>query len=259
MDTTPPPPDPLRLAAACCAPDLTPAQGETVRALAAGADWDIVARLFRRHRIEGLAWRALSQGGGGLPPELAGPLQARADQAKATNMQAAVAMARLQRRFADANVDLLFIKGLTLGQLAYGNPLVKSAWDIDILVAEGAVAEAAGLLAAEGFTCIIPEPRDGMEGLLRWHATAKESVWRDAGGRVIELHDGLADHPLLIPGIGMASPAQARRVERLVPAEMARGHGGPPVPPDAGRGGATARCRGNDGCRASEHADLASV
>ncbi len=165
-------------------------------------------RLFRRHRIEGLAWRALSQSGVELPTEVAVALRKRAERATATNMQAALVMARLQRRFAAASVDLLFIKGLTLGQLAYGNPLAKAAWDIDVLVAEDDVAAAAELLAAEGFSCVIPAPRDGLEGLLRWHATAKESVWCDEAGRIVELHDGLADHPLLIPDIGMASPRQ---------------------------------------------------
>ena len=165
-------------------------------------------RLFRRHRIEGLAWRALSRAGVALPAGSAEPLKARADRATATNMQAALVMARLQRRFAAARVDLLFIKGLTLGQLAYGNPLAKAAWDIDVLVAEADVAAAADLLAAEGFECVIPVPRDGTDGLLRWHATAKESVWRDEEGRIVELHDGLADHPLLIPDIGMTSPRQ---------------------------------------------------
>ncbi len=208
MKIAAPPPNPLRLAAACCAPDLTPARRDAIRALAAEADWDVMLRLFRRHRIEGLAWRALSQAAVELPPEFAGPLRARAERATATNMKAAVVMARLQRRFAAASVDLLFIKGLTLGQLAYGNPLVKSAWDIDVLIEEADVATAAELLTAEGFACVIPEPREGLPGLLRWHATAKESVWRDHEGRIIELHDGLADHPLLVPGIGMSSPRQ---------------------------------------------------
>jgi len=202
------PPAPLRLAAACCAPELTSAQCGLIRDRAAGADWDVMLRLFRRHRIEGLAWRALSHSGVEMPADFAASLRERAERATATNMQAALVMARLQRRFAATGVDLLFIKGLTLGQLAYGNPLAKAAWDIDVLVGEGDVAAAAELLAAEGFACVIPEPREGSAGLLRWHATAKESVWRDEGGRVVELHDGLADHPMLIPGIGMASPRQ---------------------------------------------------
>lgn len=199
-------PAPLRLAAACCARTLTPAKLGLIRSLAAGADWNFMLRLFRRHRIQPLAHRAFVAAGVDLPEQAAAALRGEAERSTAINLRAAGTMARLQRRFAEAEVDLLFVKGLTLGQLAYGDFALKSGWDIDLLVGEADVGAAADLLEAAGFTCVIPQ--GDRKTLHRWHAHAKESVWRD-GHVIIDLHDGLADHPHLIPGIGMASARQS--------------------------------------------------
>lgn len=203
-----PPPSPLRLAAACCAATFDDRALAVIRERAGCADWAVMLRLLCRHRIEALVGRGLAASGTALPPAIAEQLRLSAERATAHNMNAAAAMARLQRRFARAGVDLLFVKGLTLAQLAYRNPLLKWAWDIDLLVGADDIAAAARLLQAEGFDCLIPGPQGGEAGLLRWHRDAKESVWRDADGRTIDLHDALADHPMLIPGIGMASARQ---------------------------------------------------
>jgi hypothetical protein len=199
---------PLRLAATCCRRTLSPAKLGLIRSLADGADWDFMLRLFRRHRIEPLARRALRAAGVALPEQAATGLRQDVERVTAANLHAAGVMARLQTRFAEAQVDLLFIKGLTLGQLAYGNFALKSGWDIDLLVREADIGAAADFLETTGFVCVIPGPAGGRKGLLRWHGYAKESVWRDDQGIFIDLHDGLADHPHLIPAIGMASPRQ---------------------------------------------------
>ena len=53
--------------------------------------------------------------------------------------------------FASAGVALLFLKGLTVGKLAYGNAMLKMGWDIDLLVDPDQLVEAAGLLEARGY------------------------------------------------------------------------------------------------------------
>ncbi|MEO7409691.1 MAG: nucleotidyltransferase family protein, partial [Sphingomicrobium sp.] len=103
-----------------------------------------------------------------------------------------------------ASVDLLFVKGLTLGKLAYDNPHLKMDADIDILVSPEVIAEAAATLARLGYRPILPSTIDTVA---RWHRRKKESVWRKEGIQ-LDLHSRLANNPSLIPNIGMQSPRQ---------------------------------------------------
>jgi hypothetical protein len=46
------------------------------------------------------------------------------------------------------------------------------------------------------------------EAVERWHAISKESVWLGPHQSTLELHTSLADHPELIPSVGIRSPRQ---------------------------------------------------
>jgi hypothetical protein len=160
-----------------------------------------------RHRVEGLVWRALGSAGiDTAAPEWA-PLAAAARAISHQGLQAALESARLQSAFAAAGIDLLFIKGLTVGQLAYGNPFVKMSWDIDVLVDPRDVGAATDLLVRLGYAC--GSPGGTRDGLIAWHAANKESVWHGKdGAHHVELHSRLADSSDLIATIGMTSPRQ---------------------------------------------------
>ena len=63
---------------------------------------------------------------------------------------------RLQRLLDAEGVPALFVKGASLAQLAYGSQALKSARDIDVLVAPGDAARAFELLKREGYVAVAP-------------------------------------------------------------------------------------------------------
>jgi len=100
------------LAVAATAWPATPDVDETVGLLAARVtDWPLFLGIVRRHRIEGLAQRALRQGGVSVPTEVRETLRAMAARAA---LQAAAHTAwtlRLGRLFRDAGRSHLCSKG----------------------------------------------------------------------------------------------------------------------------------------------------
>jgi hypothetical protein len=170
----------------------------------AGLDWNRLVRLARFHRVQGLVWEALSPLSASLPEEVSRSLAADAAEIAAANLQAAAECGALRAEFEAAGVPLLFVKGLTLGALAYGRSSIKSAIDIDLLIPADALDRAAALVSQRTYELIIPE-----HGLQRWHRRRKESVWtRSRPALDIDLHTRLADNPRLIPAIGIGSPRQ---------------------------------------------------
>jgi hypothetical protein len=124
---------------------------------------------------------------------------------------AVVECKRLQNAFAGAGVDILFIKGLTLGMLAYGSIVPKAASDVDILIAPEALSPACAILRQLGYRAVLPHSDESL-ALARWHMISKESVWLGVNGSILELHTSLADHPELISSIGTNSPRQSVEV-----------------------------------------------
>ena len=127
-----------------------------------------------------------------------------ASRIAADNLRTAAESQLLSRVFEAANVPILFVKGLTLGRLAYGNPAIKSAVDGDVLIDPMDMSKAAACLENAGFKLIAPR-----HSLHRWHRSWKESVWyKSTTGVQIDLHTRLADNPRVIPGLSVYSPNQ---------------------------------------------------
>lgn len=193
----------LLLAACKAALDDAP-----VEAPPPGIDWDRLLRLADRHRVQALCWNALGQFATDMPKEVAAGLQAQARGIVVANLRAAAECARLNKAFDTAGVPLLFLKGLSLGALAYRNPYLKMGVDIDLLVEADRLPEAADELRSAGYVLVIPQRADE-SGLARWHESRKESVWRHGeGGFQVDLHTRLADHPDMLHGLTATSPSQ---------------------------------------------------
>jgi len=196
----------LRLVVDCCRCNFEGSQSRHPDGLPAGLDWELFQRLVRFHRVQGLAWTALEPIGDGIPATIRESLAADARQQVAANLRMAMESRRLRDAFTAAGVPLLFVKGLTVGALAYSNGLLKAGWDIDILVPAERIAEAAGLLAAQEYRLLLPATQ---AQLARWHATRKDSLWRRDEPEVhVELHPRLVDNAALLPGVGIGSPTQ---------------------------------------------------
>lgn len=157
--------------------------------------------------MEGLAFRGLREAGVAPPAGLAED----ARRVARNNLLFIGELLRLDAAFAGAGIELLFVKGVTLAKLAYGDPGVKSGIDIDILVAPERVEASAALLQECGYGLATPSAGEDTAGIVRrWHGHAKESVWRHrVSGTTLDLHTRLSDSKAMLPAVGMASPRQA--------------------------------------------------
>jgi hypothetical protein len=201
--------DEFELVAACCRRPADAAADARIRRLAGAVDWPHVLRIACRHRVEGLAWDGLRRAGVDIPAAEAAGLRAAAERIARQNLRLTAEALRLKRLFEAAGIDLLFVKGVSLAQLAWGTIGLKMGWDVDLLVAPDAAEPAAIVLERAGYALLVPEGRQARERLGVWHAHWKESVWSaQAGDIAVELHTALADNPALLSGVGLASPRQ---------------------------------------------------
>ena len=196
----------LKLALQCCASSFRQRSERSVEfQLEPAVDWCRFVELARFHRIEGFVWAALSASS--LPKGAAAALAKAASSIATRNLRAANESRILLERFQAANVPLLFLKGLPVGALAYSNPMLKSAIDIDLLVDPMDLQVAAEVIRQSGYEQIAPAPSLNDRKLHAWHRSWKESVWgkRDLQ---IDLHTRPADNPRLIPTVNVYSPRQ---------------------------------------------------
>jgi len=182
---------------------------EPIRHVPAETDWSRFLEVVGFHRVEGLAAAFLGENDTDAPPEVLATLSSAAAKIAARNLEAAADCRALLNSFETAGVPLLFVKGLTLGRLAYRDPSVKAAIDIDLLIDRTDLHRAAALLRGCGYRLTAPGESPGDEILTAWHRGWKESVWTKAQPRLqIDLHTRLTDNKRLIPGIDVHSPRQ---------------------------------------------------
>jgi hypothetical protein len=199
----------FELVCACCRWPPSPARESAVLAASARAEWTLVARIAERHRVEGLVWNSLREAGAPVPGEVADRLRSAADRIARRNLVLAAESLRLSAVLDRAQVRHIFVKGISLGVIAYGSIGPKMGWDIDLLVPIEAVETAARALEAEGYGLQLPVGPKGRERLGLWHRHWKESVWVSPKGKLtVELHSALCDNPLLLPQVGVDSPVQ---------------------------------------------------
>ena len=207
----------LRLLARCCHASFN-GQVAAEASLDHPLDWGNFLALAARHRVVGLAWHGLTSLGIEAPPSSAAKLSFAAAMTADHGLRAALLSSQLRGAFAGRDIPLLFLKGLVVGALAYGDPFRKMAWDIDIFVAPDRLADACAVLRDMGHRPVHPAGSD--DELVRWHKQSKESIWTSADGRMtVELHTGLSDHAALLPAMGI--PAQPTLVEILPGSSLA--------------------------------------
>ena len=166
---------------------------ETHNALDADCDWDRLVALARRHRVQGLAWLGLTRGTESeFPPAM--ELFEDTKEIARQNLLAASAAARLLEEFERRGLAILFLKGLTLGALAYPRAVVKMSADVDVMVDPAELDEAEKCLCDLGYG-----PVEGQRRQSRRSAAAKEWTWVGGNGVIIDLHARLADNPELLP------------------------------------------------------------
>ncbi len=148
----------FQLACYCCrgAPGL----GDEVamRQLLARIDMPAFLDLaIARHRIGPLVHSVLARlPGPPLPPELMAPLAACARDNAVKALRATRTHILLARWFADAGIDWLPFKGITLARRYYGDIARRQVNDLDLWVPASKMSQARELLLAHGFRTLDP-------------------------------------------------------------------------------------------------------
>ena len=171
--------------------------GEHRTALAGVANWPSVAGLAAHHRVGTLFLQGLHKGGVPLPdPAVERALAEGRKRDTLRGMRQLDAMGRVTAGLAARGIPSLILKGLPLGRRLYGSPFAKSSIDIDLLVPQGAFADAGRVLHELGCRRAMPDFRE-TPARMRWYdAVQKEHVYIGAGSK-IELHRRLLGNPFL--------------------------------------------------------------
>ena len=127
-------------------------------AVAGPLDWPRFLRVARRHQVIGLADEGLTYARSDVPPQIVGEIDALAAEFIRKNLAMAVEALRLQRLFNQANLPVLFVKGSALSVLAFDNLGLRAGQDIDLLVPQEALWEAAMLISRAGYRRYDPPP-----------------------------------------------------------------------------------------------------
>lgn len=190
---------------ACCRQVSRGSAADRLRAAAAaGLDWPLVAAVARRHRVEGLVHKALSEAG------VASPFRVVAAEIARRNLAHVAEAKRLHDALDEAGIVHLFVKGATLDMLAWKSIAFKRAIDIDVLVDRSRYADACAMLRGDGYLCVPPYPGElPIPDILAYADRAKDSVWRHPESDItVELHLRLTANPALLPGVSVRSPSQ---------------------------------------------------
>jgi Uncharacterised nucleotidyltransferase len=187
-------------------------ENRPLNAMPACINWDRLLALANRHRVQALCWNALRPLANNIPNSIAAALHDQLRDIVLDNLRACVECERLRKTFETAGLPLLFLKGLTLGALAYREPYLKMGVDIDLLIERDHVSDAMNLLRTARYVSVIPAEADAAT-ITRWHLSHKESVWRHVDGNFqVDLHTRVADHPDILSGLTATSPTQLVQV-----------------------------------------------
>jgi hypothetical protein len=190
----------FRLAAACANWPPSERSDETIRRTAAEVvDWARFLRIVARQRIPGLAHDQLVRASIAMPEEAARALASDARALALNNLAMTAEALRLRTLLAGRRIPVVFVKGPTLAKLAYGSIGIRHSKDIDLLVPEDAIAEAAALAEREGYRRVIPAPGLGERKTAIWIRNFKHFVFLHEKKRIqLELHWRLSDNPCLM-------------------------------------------------------------
>lgn len=196
------------LVAACCVWPPSNKRNAAIAAAAAGVDWRRVLDVAARQRVEGQVRDGLARAKVQPPEAIALELRTLAEGVARDSLRHAAESARLQGLLDAAGVANLVLKGAAVEMLAYGGLGMKTAWDIDLLVAPEQAAAALRVLGDQGY--VLTEPAGlSPEQFSVWADLTREcELRRETTGMVVELHWRLVDGPSLLPTLSVSSPSQ---------------------------------------------------
>ncbi|MGH7668259.1 MAG: nucleotidyltransferase domain-containing protein [Gemmatimonadaceae bacterium] len=163
-----------------CASGARPAS----RAHAQAVDWLAVAQLAERENLLGVLWPALASEQDVIPGEVAGLMRKQALVSEFRMVALEANLGRVVRLFNDHDIPVMLMKGAALAATRYGSFARRPMGDLDLLVRDGQVRQAWGLLRGAGW---LPE-RDGMDAFYDEHQHLCPLIGPGGGHMVVELH-----------------------------------------------------------------------
>jgi hypothetical protein len=148
-------------------------------------DWRHFLALVSRHRVAGFAYRGLTAAAVDLPPKLIDRYRRLAGR----NMLLLAEAGRLAGLLAGAGIPVAFLKGATLGELAFRDQNVKQTLDNDLLVAPGNVAATIALLEGAGYRMADPDvPLDAQRLSVLIDMVKECTLIHERHGAMVDLH-----------------------------------------------------------------------
>ena len=171
-------------------------------------DWQRLRTVAARHRVEGFVHDGLLAAKIELPAELQRELRGRSRQIAARSLALATTTLAIVGTLRAAGIRALAFKGSSIEKLAYGELGLKSARDIDVIVAREDLVRAGDALQAGGWRRIAPPPGMAPHLLERYFDCCKDAAFvHEERGVRLELHHSLVG-PGALQTIGAASPAR---------------------------------------------------
>jgi Uncharacterised nucleotidyltransferase len=187
----------FRLAAACSIWPPSPRRDDAIRKASAGPiDWARFLRIVRRQGMIGLAHDGLNRAQIRLPTDIAREIAEHAAALVRENLALSTEAGRLHRLFAESDLPVLFIKGVSLAKLVYRNLGIRQGKDIDLLVAPASLPAATALVEHAGYCRFIP-PAEASSATLELLMSLRKDFGyiHEQSRRQLELHWRLFFNP----------------------------------------------------------------
>jgi Uncharacterised nucleotidyltransferase len=169
-------------------------------------DWELFVRVVRRHRIDGLAFQALTTANAPLPATTRAALEAAAARQANKSLVYAAETVRVCRLLQEAGIAVACLKGASLSMLAFGNLGLRHCRDIDLLVSPENVLRAHEVLTTAAYELEMPIGPHSLSQKKHWIAHRKHFEYKNGKGIPLELHWRLFDNPqLFAPEVEPAS------------------------------------------------------
>ena len=166
-------------------------------AIASPIDWELFVRVVRRHRIDGLAFHALTTANAPLPATTRATLEAAAARQANKSLVYAAETVRVCRLLQDAGIAVAGLKGASLSMLAFGNLGLRHCRDIDLLISSQNALRADEVLTAAAYKLEMPIGPHSLRQKEHWIAHHKHFEYKNGKGIPLELHWRLFDNPRL--------------------------------------------------------------
>lgn len=159
------------------------------------ADWSLLLRAARREGVGPLLYWKLSNSGKfiSLPEDVRDALRAVYARTWAQNQRIFKELEILVRRFHEAKIPLVVLKGACFALTIYPDIGLRPMGDLDILAPASKLMEAVEIAESLGYADTVPEASPGLNDLLSHHICLQKS---GPAPIILEIHDNLvADKP----------------------------------------------------------------